>query len=843
MASGEQYQVFYLTGEINEFVQICISSMDGDIDYAKIGMPEFPKTKPNQVWIGATLISGGVPIAIEEERTPTRDYISKAEWNDRIIFPIQYKDLSEDAVVVFRVYCYHVEKGYVPVGDAVLPLFSSDKGNVLRKGTKRVKVEPCKKSNCSISLDVEEYERQRLQRLILDEKEERISTKKNALERAEKYQTKMMSGTGTTDFLDQFTASIVPAFRQEEEKRTGSLIYISVILPEFDHPVKIQRNEKIPSELPTGLTQGRTTEDGPVTELNFIGQSNEMAGEKMYMKLTASLDAKGMGDNKPVSIMEYKKLEAISRMPASVTVLNAEQKALLRRYGRYLAATNPKALNIFLTQAIDWEDPHEAAEAIEFVKIWQKIDVEDALGLLSINDSNVRSYAVDSLKSTTDEEFENYLFSFVQALRLESQEKPGKRYLTDYLIERCRENFVLGNWFYWYLTVECGCTNGDITFYKWVRDMFGYKRNPEHKKETEKQIKLISEITKLQLQFIASPLSRPEKLEQLKQWIESPLVKEIFADGSIALPLNPRVYVKGINPKSSYIFKSNKAPLKLPFIVDTENTKTKGKINYENKEFIVIVKHGDDLRQDQLIVQMIALMDNLLKKDLMDLKLTPYHVVATSPVDGMVEFIPSDGMGDIIKDGTLRDYLMKMNGGSIPTQVMNNFIRSVAGNSVITYLLGVGDRHLDNLLVRGNGVMFHIDFGYILGKECKPFPPPMKLCKEIVECMGGKGSTQYQDFTKLCCECYNSIRKSSKLIMNLFQLMTDSNIAVFQEMGVKVIIKLKEKLRMDISDERAAKIMVGLIETSVNALFPVFVDSFHDFVQYWVCFYIQLYLM
>ena len=36
----------------------------------------------------------------------------------------------------------------------------------------------------------------------------------------------------------------------------------------------------------------------------------------------------------------------------------------------------------------------------------------------------------------------------------------------------------------------------------------------------------------------------------------------------------------------------------------------------------------------------------------MDLKLTPYHVVATSPIDGMVEFVPSDGVGDIVKVGT-----------------------------------------------------------------------------------------------------------------------------------------------------------------------------------------------
>lgn len=46
-------------------------------------------------------------------------------------------------------------------------------------------------------------------------------------------------------------------------------------------------------------------------------------------------------------------------------------------------------------------------------------------------------------------------------------------------------------------------------------------------------------------------------------------------------------------------------------------------------------------------------------------------------------------------------------------------------------------RHLDNLLLRDDGRLFHVDFGFILGKDPKPFPPPMKLCKEMVEAMGG----------------------------------------------------------------------------------------------------------
>lgn len=49
-----------------------------------------------------------------------------------------------------------------------------------------------------------------------------------------------------------------------------------------------------------------------------------------------------------------------------------------------------------------------------------------------------------------------------------------------------------------------------------------------------------------------------------------------------------------------------------------------------------------------------------------------------------------------------------------------------------------GDRHLHNLLLCENGRMFHVDFGYILGRDPKPFaPPPMKLTSEMINGMGG----------------------------------------------------------------------------------------------------------
>lgn len=564
----------------------------------------------------------------------------------------------------------------------------------------------------------------------------------------------------------------------------------------------------------------------------------------------------------------------------------------------------------------------------------------------------LRKFAVDRLKLASGEELLLYLLQLVQALKYESiifdntsdsmsinsfdgfspesstsstsdaedQDSIMKSPLATFLIEKSIENSNLGNFFYWYVKVENedqinNPSKHPIKIYSLVLNRYIENlkkfclanKTPTYE-YLKRQIWFIKKLTRL-VELLRSTFKKNEATAKKIKFL-----RDYLADGSnellkfpdpFPLPLDPSIIICGCYPNESSVFKSSLAPLKITFKTITNFKEASqlhsaqifgGKKNYKYSKYPLMFKIGDDLRQDQLVIQIINLMDQLLKNENLDLRLTPYKILATSPVAGLIQFVPNETLDHVLTqaypisltgDHAVAPHLsrkpdneetMVSNNGilsylklhsrefqtvepkaksvlssiissgnehqdsqkhaitsdlGVSTLVMDNYVKSCAGYCVITYLLGVGDRHLDNLLLSPNGKFWHADFGYILGRDPKPFPPLMKLPIQVIDGMGGLNHGNFSIFKSYCFITYTTLRKNSNLILSLFQLMSDANIPDIKIDPKRSVEKVQEKFCLEMTEEEAILHFQNLINDSVNAFLPVVIDRLHSLAQYW----------
>ncbi|KAH9554610.1 hypothetical protein CY35_08G072300 [Sphagnum magellanicum] len=651
------------------------------------------------------------------------------------------------------------------------------------------------------------------------------------LERLEKLMNKFERGqVAHIEWLDSLTFKAIERIKEEESKRNGSThLHLIVDLRTFEHPVAFQElGANLLMQSPISPSNELVTVWDPE-----VGRQNP--SENKQLKLARSVTRVVIDRDLKPNINERKEIQKILNHPPTRS-LSGEERQLLWKF-RFSLMLEKRALTKFL-RCVDWTDAQEAKQAVDLMRRWAPIDIADALELLSpvFESEEVRGHAVTVLEGAEDEELQCYLLQLVQALRFERSDKSR---LAFFLVKRATQKLELASFLRWYVTVELhdpGYAKRFYSIYEIFEDSMTKARleSKEADEGGEKlwqclvhQTELTAQICTIMRDVKNVRGGTQKKIEKLRQLLSGLLSELTYFDEPIPLPLEPRTMITGIIPSESSIFKSALHPLRLTF-----RTEGGGKCK-------IIFKKGDDLRQDQLVIQMLSLMDRLLKLENLDLQLTPYRVLATAQDEGMVEFVPSISLAQVLADHkTIVSYFHQFHPDEegpfgITAACLETFVKSCAGYCVIMYILGVGDRHLDNLLLTKDGRLFHIDFGFILGRDPKPFPPPMKLCKEMVEAMGGAESQHYGKFKSYCCEAYNILRKSSNLILNLFHLMAGANIPDIASDPEKGILKLQEKFRLDLDDEEAVQFFQSLINDSVSALFPQVVETIHRWAQYW----------
>merc|ERR1719411_2107528 len=258
----------------------------------------------------------------------------------------------------------------------------------------------------------------------------------------------------------------------------------------------------------------------------------------------------------------------------------------------------------------------------------------------------------------------------------------------------------------------------------------------------------------------------------------------------------------------------------------------------------IIVKCGDDLRQELLAYQLLSLLQKIWKEERVPLWLRPYKITVLSADSGLIEpVLNTVSLHQVKKQvttangsnhaGGLLSYFYHEFGTANSEEFLTaqrNFVQSCAAYCLVSYLVQVKDRHNGNILLDNEGHLIHIDYGFILSTSPKNLgfeSSPFKLTPEFVDVMGGQDSDMYKYFKMLILQGLIAARKHSDRIISLVDIMrAGSQLPCFTSGSASSAHAMKSRFHMNLTEEQLHVLVNSLVEQSINSLTTKLYDGF-----------------
>lgn len=121
-----------------------------------------------------------------------------------------------------------------------------------------------------------------------------------------------------------------------------------------------------------------------------------------------------------------------------------------------------------------------------------------------------------------------------------------------------------------------------------------------------------------------------------------------------------------------------------------------------------------------MAIQLIKLIEEITIKENLTIWIRSYSVIPFNGDSGIIEFVPDTRTVSFLKEKSqeksLRKIYQQMFGINWEESI-TNFIKSLAGYSLVQYIFQIKDRHNNNILIDTEGHMIHIDFSFILSSS------------------------------------------------------------------------------------------------------------------------------
>lgn len=152
-------------------------------------------------------------------------------------------------------------------------------------------------------------------------------------------------------------------------------------------------------------------------------------------------------------------------------------------------------------------------------------------------------------------------------------------------------------------------------------------------------------------------------------------------------------------------------------------------------------------------------------------------------------------------------------------------MRSLAGFDVASYILGLADRHNDNLMMTKDGKLLHIDFGHFLGnfktkygikreKASFFFTPDLKFVMDEYGRLNG--CDEYAVFLELQGKAYNVVRKYAQMFIVMLKMLVATGIPELTTM--RDLTWIENAFQLQLSDEAAIGYFTKITEESLATL-------------------------